>query len=93
MLYLLSFTSRLRHLHTGLLLSQAGGEVHVHVRVGDRRPGVQQGAEQPGDGGHHFLQVSSELIRSSDIFHLSWVKLAGLFHKGTSSAGTENLGL
>ena len=33
-------------LHPGLLLQEPpGGGVHVHVRVGDRRPGVQQGAQ------------------------------------------------
>ena len=34
------------NLHPGLLLQEPpGGGVHVHVRVGDGRPGVQQGAQ------------------------------------------------
>ena len=34
-----------QHIHPGLLLPQLRDRVHVHVRVGDRRPGVQQRAE------------------------------------------------
>ena len=58
-----------QYLDPWLLLQGCGGEVHVHVRVSDRRPGVQQGAEQPGHGGYHLLQVRSELTMSCDILH------------------------
>ena len=47
---------------TWLLLQGCRGEIHVHVRVSDRRPGVQQRAEQPGHGGHHLLQVRDKII-------------------------------
>ena len=49
------------HIHPGLFLPEPGGEVHVQhddARLGDGRPGVQQGAQHRGDGGHHILQVS-----------------------------------
>ena len=46
-----------RYFHPGLFLPRSGGPVHVHVRVGDGRPGVQQGAEHRGDGGGHLLQT------------------------------------
>ena len=52
------------HIHPGLFLPEPGGEVHVQhddVRLGDGRPGVQQGAQHRGDGGHHFLPVSGIL--------------------------------
>ena len=45
------------YLHPWLFLPQGAGQVHVHVRVSDGRAGVQQGAEQPGDGGHHLMPV------------------------------------
>ena len=88
------------HLHTGLLLSQAGGEVHVHVRVGDWRPGVQQRAEQPGDGGHHLLQVREKIlviyigikVLDTNEFCVVSIICTGHFLKETSSAGTESPG-
>ena len=52
------------HIHPGLFLPEPGGEVHVQhddVRLGDGRPGVQQGAQHRGDGGHHLLPVSGIL--------------------------------
>ena len=48
------------NIHSRLLL-QERGQLHddVHVRVGDRRAGVQQGAQRPGDDRYHWLQVSN----------------------------------
>ena len=57
------------HIHPGLFLPEPGGEVHVQhddVRLGDGRPGVQQGAQHRGDGGHHLLPVSVCLCIGND---------------------------
>ena len=46
-------------------------QVHVHVRVSDGRPGVQQGAQCGGDGGHHLLQVAAVSRDPNFIYLLS----------------------
>ena len=49
------------NIHARLLLPEHGSQDDVHVRVCDGRPGVQQGADRPGDGGDDGLQVNQDL--------------------------------
>ena len=62
-----------RYFHPGLFLPRSGGPVHVHVRVGDGRPGVQQGAQCGGDGGLHHLQVGHGVMVNTSSNHVSMV--------------------